>query len=74
MKDTKINKYGILIWRLINGFEERSNDEMMFMAEFRTLIVLSIGTVPNDTTRSLKSLIEKSLTSISNLWIKRKEL
>jgi hypothetical protein len=71
MKDTKTNKYGGKIWKLRKGFEERSSDELKFRMEFMPFIISSIGAVPNDTMSSLKALIGKFATSVSDLWMKR---
>jgi hypothetical protein len=50
---------------------KRSDERIKYFVEFRTVIVLSIGALYNESIRCLKAGLELQVGTALNLWLKR---
>jgi hypothetical protein len=71
MKNTRTNKYALLVMILRSGFEAKSNAAIEFKVEYRSFIVSSLGAIPGETISVFKSIVGKCPIFVMNLWMKR---
>jgi hypothetical protein len=64
-------KYKGLMDRLNSQLKNIKNDKVKYRAEFRTIVVSSLGAVPNFTINNLSAIIGCNGRSVMQLWAKR---
>jgi hypothetical protein len=67
----QVNKYGGMVNFLNKALATVSKKRIFFEVVFKTIIVSSLGAIPNFTIRNLNSIIGGCSRSVMNLWAKR---
>jgi hypothetical protein len=67
----KMIKYKGLMDRLNSQLKNVKNDKIKYIAEFRTIVVSSLGAIPNFTINNLSAIIGCNGRSVMQLWAKR---